>query len=80
MSRNQRQVSASGFIILILIMVNAIIIKSAFLYRHDYYWGLLLSVPLLLFALLTNLKKSRFKKQPDDRLPSATVEGHERRE
>jgi len=59
MSRNQEQISASGIIILILVLLNVIILKTAFLHDAQIYWGLMISLPLLLIAIFDTIKKKR---------------------
>ncbi len=51
MSRNQRQVSVSGMIVMIAVLLNVIVISTAFTGNPGAYWWLLLSVPILLIAL-----------------------------
>jgi len=57
MSRNQEKVSAGGIIILILVMLNVIILKTAFIHDAQIYWGLTITLPLLLIAIFDTLKK-----------------------
>ena len=57
MSRNQEKVSASGIVILILVMLNVIILKTAFIHDAEIYWGLVITLPLLLIAIFDTLKK-----------------------
>jgi hypothetical protein len=59
MSRNQEKVSASGIIILILVMLNVIILKTAFIHDARIYWGLVITLPLLLIAIFDTLKRKR---------------------
>jgi len=56
MSRNQEKVSASGIIILILVMLNVIILKTAFIHDAQIYWGLVITLPLLLIAIFDAIK------------------------
>ncbi|MBL0337436.1 MAG: FMN-binding glutamate synthase family protein [Chitinophagaceae bacterium] len=58
MSRNQKSVSASGVIILIIVLLNAIILKTAYINNADYYWALLILLPLLLLAIY-NIKQKK---------------------
>ena len=39
-----------GTIVLLLVFINAIIIKTAYLRNERLYWALVVSVPLLAFA------------------------------
>ena len=58
MSRNQKSVSASGVIILIIVLLNAIVLKTAYIDNADYYWALLIVLPLLLLAIY-NIKQKK---------------------
>jgi len=57
MSRNQEKVSANGIVILILVMLNVIILKTAFIHDAQIYWGLAITLPLLLIAIFDTIKK-----------------------
>jgi hypothetical protein len=57
MSRNQEKVSANGIVILILVMLNVIILKTAFINDAQIYWGLIITLPLLLIAIFDTIKK-----------------------
>ncbi|MDQ3846532.1 MAG: hypothetical protein M3342_21360 [Bacteroidota bacterium] len=57
MVRRYRQVSISGIVISILVLINAIIIKAAFTEDEKFYWALLVSIPLLLIAIRDVLQK-----------------------
>ena len=49
---NDRKIgSFSGSIVTILVLINAIILKSALLNGEKLYWALMLSIPLLAVAL-----------------------------
>jgi len=56
MLRNQEKVSASGIVILILVMLNVIILKTAFIHDAQIYWGLTITLPLLLIAIFDTIK------------------------
>jgi hypothetical protein len=56
MLRNQEKVSASGIVILILVMLNVIILKTAFILDAEIYWGLVITLPLLLIAIFDAIK------------------------
>lgn len=49
--RNQRRVSTHGVILLLLILLNAIILKYGYIINQQLYWWLIVSVPLLLAAI-----------------------------
>lgn len=51
MITNQRYVPVNGLIIIILILVNAVILREAFTGSGKWYWALLLTMPLLLLAI-----------------------------
>lgn len=51
MIRNQRSVPVNGMIVIILILVNAVILREAYTGSSKWYWVLLLTVPLLLLAI-----------------------------
>ncbi|HEY6975564.1 MAG TPA: hypothetical protein VH396_04705 [Chitinophagaceae bacterium] len=43
--------SVSGMILLILVLINVIILKTAYLVSENWYWCLIVSLPLLLVAI-----------------------------
>lgn len=51
MIRNKKQVSVSGAILFTSVLLNAIVLEAAYTGNHNWYWALLISVPLLLVAL-----------------------------
>lgn len=51
MSRNQQVISVSGSIILLLVLLNGIILQTAYTVDRVYYRGLFVSVPLLVLAI-----------------------------
>jgi glutamate synthase domain-containing protein 2 len=51
MIRNQKLVSISTMIVFTLILINAVIISIAFAANDNWYWALIVSMPLLLIAL-----------------------------
>lgn len=57
MIRNQQQVSAGGMILLITVLLNAIILKTAYITNEQWYWALLVTVPLLLIAIWDKRQK-----------------------
>ena len=58
MIRNRKEISISGMIVLFVVLLNAAILKAAFTGNENWYWALIVSVPLLLIAL-----KDRFQKK-----------------
>jgi glutamate synthase domain-containing protein 2 len=57
MIRNQKQVSASGIIVFSLVLINVIIIRAAYTANDNWYWALLITLPLLALALLNTRQK-----------------------
>ncbi len=51
MRRNPMEVSVSGMIIAFVVLLNAVILKSAFSVSEGWYWALLVTFPLLLIAI-----------------------------
>ena len=51
MEQHQKQVPASGLIILILVLGSAIALKEGFTSGGNWYWVLILTLPLLLLAI-----------------------------
>ncbi|MBD0296066.1 MAG: FMN-binding glutamate synthase family protein, partial [Flavisolibacter sp.] len=51
MIQNKKQVSVSGIIHLITVMLNAIILEAAYTGNSKWYWALFVSVPLLMIAI-----------------------------
>ncbi|MEP7233445.1 MAG: FMN-binding glutamate synthase family protein [Ginsengibacter sp.] len=54
----KKKVSTSGSIIFLLVLINVIIIRSAFVNNPNWYWALAVSVPLLLLAIINVRQKS----------------------
>ena len=73
MSRNPEKVSASGIIILILVLLNAIILKSAFIHDSQIYWGLVISLPLLLIAIFDAIGKKHAIRSDFQKLKSPSA-------
>lgn len=57
MIRNQKQISISGIIILILILFNVIVVRNAYVINEKWYWAMIVSVPLLLIAIRDRMQK-----------------------
>lgn len=51
MSKAKENVSVSGLIIFILIMINAVVLKIGFITNEKGYWALVATLPLLLLAI-----------------------------
>lgn len=58
MIRNRKEISISGMIVLFVVLLNAAILKAAFTGNENWYWALIVSVPLLVIAV-----KDRFQKK-----------------
>ncbi|MEP6465105.1 MAG: FMN-binding glutamate synthase family protein [Parafilimonas sp.] len=54
----KKNFSVSGSIILLLVFINVIIIRSAFVNNANWYWFLIVSAPLLLVAIINVRQKS----------------------
>jgi hypothetical protein len=52
MYRNQKRISVSGVIVLLLSLLNAVVLKQAFVAHSHWYWLLAITLPLLLISLL----------------------------
>jgi len=57
MIRNKKPASFSGMIVLILVFINAVILKTAFLTSEKWYCGLIIFLPLLIIALRDTRQK-----------------------
>jgi hypothetical protein len=57
MTENQKEISAGGIMVVFLILANVITIKNAYLLHQDWYWLLLLTIPLQLIALKAHRRK-----------------------
>ncbi|MES2004476.1 MAG: FMN-binding glutamate synthase family protein [Bacteroidota bacterium] len=58
MPRNHTKISASGSILLLMVLLNVIVIKAAYINNAVYYWFLLPLLPLLLLAVY-NIKQRK---------------------
>jgi len=52
MSHKEKNVSVSRIVILLLVIINVLIIKVAFIQNENWYWGLIVTMPLLLIAII----------------------------
>ena len=57
MTGKQQPVSASGIIILFLVLLSAIAMKSGYISNEKWYWVLIVTLPLLLLAILNIRQK-----------------------
>ena len=51
MFKNKKIIPLSGVFLLMVILINVLIIKAAYTHNHDFFWTLLFSIPLLVFAI-----------------------------
>jgi glutamate synthase domain-containing protein 2 len=51
MIRDHRKISISGIIVLFVVLLNAVILKTAFTENENWYWALVVTIPMLLIAL-----------------------------
>lgn len=58
MTRGRRPVSASGIIILFLVLINIIAIRGGYTGTGSWYWMLIVTLPLLLLAIL-NIRQAK---------------------
>lgn len=54
-----RYASASGIIAAIAVFLNVIVFKSAFTINEEWYWALLVTIPLLLVAV-SDIKRNKY--------------------
>lgn len=53
MSENQKEVSGRGVFMLLSLLLNAVILKQAFINHVNWYWLLIISLPLFVISLFT---------------------------
>lgn len=63
MLHKEKNVSVSGSIILLLVFLNAFILKFAFTRNESWYFGLIVTLPLLLVAIYNGRQKKHVKQQ-----------------
>lgn len=51
MTQHKKNVPIGGVIVLLLVFLNALIAKTAFMVNENWYWALLFTIPLLLIAI-----------------------------
>lgn len=57
MQRNQKTVSASGVIVLMMVLINTIILEQGLISSRDWYLITFFSIPLLLIAIVAVRRK-----------------------
>lgn len=53
MQWKQEKFATSGFSLLLLVLVNIVILKQAFISHQSWYYLLIATLPLLLFSIVT---------------------------
>jgi len=62
MSRNPREVSAGGSIIVLFVLLTTIMLQNAYIADVRWYWCLIITIPaMLLIALFVHSKKINIK-------------------
>ena len=59
MAQNKKQLSASGMTLLITVLLNAIILETAYTGNKGWYWALFVSLPFLLLAIIGRRQKKQ---------------------
>jgi hypothetical protein len=57
MIRNKQHISVGGAILLIVVLLNTIILQTAYTGNDTWYWALLVTVPLLFIAIWDRQQK-----------------------
>ena len=57
MLHNEKYSSLRGMIVLLLVILNVLILKVAFIKNEDWYWALVITLPMLLMAILDVRKR-----------------------
>ena len=57
MSPKENGVSVTETLIILLVFLNALILKFAFVSNENWYWSLIITLPLLLVIILDILQK-----------------------
>ena len=65
MFKKEKIFSFSGAFLLMVVLINVLIIKTAYINNQDFYWALLFSIPALGFAIY--YKGTVSKKGTDDK-------------
>lgn len=56
--QNQKSARISAIIILLLVLINTLVLEQGYLVNRDWYWVLLLTVPLLILAI-ANIRQKK---------------------
>ncbi len=73
MQADKENTSFKGLMVLTLIFINAIVVKVAFLSGENWYWLLVVTLPLLLMSVYTKRKRKRTVIQNYPRIGSRRV-------
>jgi hypothetical protein len=57
MLHNEKNISPSGMIVLLLVVLNVLILKVAFIKNENLYWALAITLPMLLVVILDMRKR-----------------------
>ena len=58
MTQNQKQVPASGIILLLIVFMNILVIKVGYMTQANWYWALVITLPLLILAIV-NIRQDK---------------------
>ncbi|MBB1285754.1 hypothetical protein HRH25_15325 [Flavisolibacter sp. BT320] len=59
MTGNTTYVAGSGAMAMAMVLCNAVVLKNAYLIHEKWYWMLLVTVPVMVYALI-DFYRSRF--------------------
>lgn len=59
MKRSHPHDSEKGMILLIVVLINVITLKQAYIVNENWYWVLALTIPILIFAILEKKVESK---------------------
>ncbi|MEO5889054.1 MAG: hypothetical protein ABIQ31_02320 [Ferruginibacter sp.] len=57
MSQHSENISVDGIVVLLLFIFNALIAKIAFIVNENFYWALIVTLPLLAYAIYEHYHK-----------------------
>ena len=57
MTRNHKIVSISGITLLLMLLINTVILRHAYTSNTDWYWVLIITLPLLIIAIIDTQQK-----------------------
>ena len=59
MTGNTTDVAGSGAMAMAMVLCNAVVLKNAYLIHEKWYWMLLVTIPVMVYALI-DFYRSRF--------------------